>query len=178
MENIMTHHVSEKARTHFYVNLASLLPILAVITSGLIIQVEYHMHGRADTVTVLGMDRQGWLTLHKASAVVSLACLAHHCANHWSFIVTMTKKKLYMKKMSSSVASYYLFILFVPTVLTALASWIFLQDHARFMLIEIHDKLALLVVLIFAVHLASRTGRMVRTYRALASERAARKQQL
>lgn len=174
----MAHHVSERTRAHFYANLASLVPSLALAASGLILQVGYHMHHLPDSTPALGLDRHEWLALHKIAAVVSLACLEYHCANHWSFIVTVTKKQLYRKKMSSSIASYFLFILFVPTALTALVSWIFLQDHARFMLVEIHDKLALLLVLIFLVHLASRSGRMVRTYRALALERVVRKQQL
>ena len=160
--------VSGTARANFYVNLAALAPFMITIATGMVIQIQYHMHHLPDTALVLGLGRHGWLTLHKVSAVISLACILHHCAHHWRLIVTVTKKKLYLKKMSAGIISYYLFLVFVPTALTAIASWLFLQGHARFMLVEIHDKLALLLIVIFAVHLVSRAGWMVRTYRALA----------
>jgi hypothetical protein len=159
--------VSDTARANFYVNLAALVPFMVTIATGMVLQFQYHMHHLPDDALVLGLGRHGWLTLHKISAVTSLACILHHCAHHWRFIVTVTKKKLYLKNMSAGIVSYYLFLVFVPTALTAMASWIFLKGHARFMLVEVHDKLALLLIVIFAVHLVSRAGWMVRTYRAL-----------
>lgn len=160
--------VSDTTRANFYINLAALVPFMATIATGMVLQLQYHMHHLPDTALMLGLDRYGWLTLHKVSAVISLACTLHHCAHHRSFIVTVTKKRLFRKKISSAVVSYYLLLVFVPTALTAIVSWIFLGGHARFILVEVHDKLALLLIVIFAVHMVSRAGWMVRTYRALA----------
>lgn len=172
MENIMNTatHVPRTARINFYVNLTALAPFLITAFTGIIIQLYYHMHHLPNATPVLGLGRYAWVILHKASAVVSLACIVHHCAHHWSFIVTVTKKKLYRKKFSSAMVSYYLFVLFVPTALTALVSWIFLHGHARFMLVELHDKLALLLAVAFTAHLATRAGWMIRTYRALSRD--------
>ncbi len=165
--------VSDTARANFYVNLAALVPFLVTIATGMVLQLQYHMHHLPDCSPVLGLGRHGWLTLHKISAVTSLACILHHCAHHWKFIVTVTKKKLYRKKMSSAVVSYYLFVIFVPTALTAILSWTFMTGRARFMLVEVHDKLALLLVFVFSAHLVTRAGWMVKTYRTLVRKRPA-----
>lgn len=160
--------VSDTARANFYINLMALVPFLVLIATGHILQTEYHMHHLPEGALIMGLGRHGWLTLHELSAVISLACILHHCAHHWKFIVTVTKKKLYRKKMSSGIVSYILFLVFIATALTAFVSWIFLEGRARHMLVEVHDKLALLLTLVFAVHLITRTGWMVRTFRALA----------
>lgn len=165
--------VSSTTRANFYVNLAALALFMVTIATGMVLQLQYHMHHLPDGALVLGLGRHGWLTLHKISAVTSLACILHHCAHHWRLIVTVTKKKLYLKKMSAGIVSYYLFLVFVPTALTAMASWIFLKGHVRFMLVEVHDKLALLLVFVFLAHLVTRAGWMVKTYRALARKRPA-----
>ena len=167
----MAHHVSERTRARLYANLISLVPFLALMASGLVLQVEYHLHHVPDTAPAFGLDRHGWLALHKTAAVISLACMAHHCAHHWRFIASVTKKKLYRKKISRAMVSYYLFIIFIPTALTALVSWLFLTGHARFMIVEIHDKLALLLTAVFLTHLATRAGSMVKIYRSLISEK-------
>lgn len=146
----------------FRLNLANLLFLALLIATGLIIQGGYHFGKLADDTAFLGLNRHRWSIAHKAAAVISLAGIAAHCARHLKFISAGTKKKIFTRFPSPQSISWYLVILWIAVALTAMASWTLCSpgSHHRFMLVEIHDKLALLFVPLSAAHIASRLRRM------------------
>ncbi len=161
--------VSGPAKLNFYVNAINLIPFLIVIITGLVLQIRYHMHRLPDAYVVSGLNRSGWLLLHRISAVIVLALIVIHCILHRKAIAA-ARRRIFGKASGSSIkSSYYLFLLFVLTSLTAMISWIF-WDHGEVMrhtLVEIHDKLSLLLILFSAVHIVPRLDWMVKTYRKL-----------
>ncbi|MBN1533777.1 MAG: DUF4405 domain-containing protein [Spirochaetes bacterium] len=159
--------LSEVARRNFCVNMANLLPFLLLAATGLVLQSEYHLHRLPCCTPVLGLQKGGWLLLHKLFAVVSLAGCTLHCLLHRRWIAAAFRRRMQRRTVPSRITRYLL-VVSIPTALTALVSWFFLgPGHGRFMLVEIHDKLALVLTILFLLHLATRTGWMVQTMAAL-----------
>jgi hypothetical protein len=164
-----SNNLSKSVKTNFFINLLNFIPFLIVIITGLILQVGYHMHHLPDGYVVSCLNKSGWSILHKISASISLAGLITHFMLHWNFISVISDKILRKKSIATATLSYWLFIISVPTCLIAMTSWIFLNhgDIARHILVEIHDKLALLLIILFIMHIISRAGWIIKTYRKL-----------
>ena len=159
-------NISRLTKINFYLNLLNFIPFLIVIITGLILQIAYHMHRLPDNYLVSGLNKPGWLLLHEISASISLAGIIIHCMLHWKFITTTTKKIFNRKSKTRILSSYYLLIIYIPTFLTSIGSWIFFndKDSTRHTLVEIHDKLALILIIFSLIHIISRFGWMMRTY--------------
>lgn len=161
--------ISEVSRINFYLNLINVAPFVILIMTGLVIQINYHLHRLPDGCPVAGLSRPGWLLAHKISATVALTGIIAHCTMHRKHIAATTGRIIRNRSLSKIITSYYLLIICIPTSLTALISWIFFNpgEAARFNLVELHDKLALVLAVISAAHILSRTGWMIRTGRRL-----------
>lgn len=159
----------DSVKLNFYLNLLNFFPFVILAVSGLIIQIEYHIHELPDAYVVSGLNRSGWLLIHKISSVISFAGIVLHCIMHRKYIVTVTKKILNRKNKPKILLSYYLLIIYIPASLICLFTWIFLnhEDTLRHTLIEVHDKLTILLIIFTAVHLIQRAGWMVRTIKKL-----------
>ncbi|MBN2403042.1 MAG: DUF4405 domain-containing protein [Spirochaetes bacterium] len=159
----------DSVKLNFYLNLLNFLPFVILTVSGMIIQIEYHIHELPDAYVVSGLNRSGWLLIHKISSVISFAGIVLHCIMHRKYIVTVTKKILNRKNKPKILLSYYLLIIYIPASLICLFTWIFLnhEDTLRHTLIEVHDKLTILLIIFTAMHLIQRAGWMVRTIKKL-----------
>ena len=159
--------ISISVRNRFYLNLGNLVFFLIVTFSGSVIQIQYHMHGLPKAYSVMGFDKTGWVLLHKESSVIFFAGLVVHCLVNWGFVKTSTRRIFGGKLKHFLSHSYWLFLISVPTCLTAMASWILFggEERARLALVETHDKLGWLLVILGLIHLFSRSGRMISTYR-------------
>ncbi len=157
--------VSRTTKNNFYIDLLNIAPFLIVMTSGLVLQVNYHMHHLPNGHLVLGLSRHGWLLLHKLSAILSLAGVTAHCMLHRKFIAAATGRIIARRSFTKVPLSYHLFILYALSSLTALASWIMpgRGPGGRSHLVEIHDKLTLLLIILAAAHIISRAGWMWKT---------------
>jgi len=132
-----------------------------MVITGLVLQVEYHMHGLPDDCCVLGLDRRTWLLFHRVWAAVLAAGIVIHCRLHEkNIIAAMRSIRRFKPRLSLSM---YVLFLMIPTVLTATISWFFFNpgDQARFALVEIHDKLALLLGVLSCIHIGRHTGWMI-----------------
>ncbi|MBI4763616.1 MAG: DUF4405 domain-containing protein [Deltaproteobacteria bacterium] len=85
----------------FLINLGLLLFGTAMVFSGILIQISYHMghHGEiATTHLVLGLNYFNWSDLHKISIVLVSMGIVFHIIWHWKWYKTvMWKKKLVVK---------------------------------------------------------------------------------
>lgn len=162
-------------RHNFNLNVFNLAVFILVALTGSLLQIQYHMHGLPDSWPVLGLSKAGWVVLHKASAPLFLAGIAAHCWLKRRFVTTLTWRIVHRQLSALSSLSYDLFLICLPTCVTALASWILLGagNPGRWVLIEIHDKLGWLLILFAVLHVLMRAGRMTRVYRKLYRERVA-----
>jgi len=168
--------ITNAAKKQFYLNLFNLASFFLLAITGLVLQVNYHMHHLPNGHQVLGLNRHGWLLLHKLSAVMSLAGITVHCLLHRRYIASATRIILARRSLSKVLSSYYAVVLYVLSSLTALIPWIFFdQGHGHGggrHFVEIHDKLALLLIIVTAAHIISRAGRMWNTGMRIANRNA------
>ncbi len=159
--------ITSAAKKKYYLNLFNLASFFLLAITGLLLQVNYHMHHYPNGHQVLGLNRHGWLLLHKLSAVMSLGGITAHCLLHRRYIASTTRRITAQMSLSKVLSSYYATVLYALSSLTALTAWIFFgQGHGHGggrILVEIHDKLALLLIIASAVHIVSRAGRMFET---------------
>ena len=161
--------ISISVTNNFYLNLLNFAVFVIIAITGSLIQIEYHMHRLPEGYPIIGLDKSGWLLLHKVSAIMFLAGIGGHCSLNWRFVSVSTRRIFHRKLIPSAPLSYWLFLICVPTFLTAMTSWILLgpKDQPRFLLIETHDKLGWLLIIFTTIHIVSRARRMTRAYREL-----------
>ena len=152
--------VTATSKINFYLDLLNGIPFLMVIVTGMLLQINYHLHGLPDDYMTVGLSRSGWSLLHKTSAVISLAGIAAHCILHRASIAASTRKFFSGGSPLTVISSFYVLLICVPTALTAMISWIALNPGpaGRSALVEVHDKLALALVAISAYHILTRAG--------------------
>ena len=141
----------------FSINLGLLLFGSAMVFSGVLIQLSYHMgdHGEIDkSHLVLGLNYFNWSDLHLISIILVSIGMVFHIALHWKWYKTVIlKKKLVVRNQQAVILT----IVFVLVAVTGYISW-FIKlsggpDLSRKFYIEIHDKITwvLLGYLIFHV---------------------------
>ena len=141
----------------FLNNLGLLLFGSAMVFSGLLIQISYHMghHGEIDTNNlVLGLNYFNWSDIHKISIVLVSIGMIFHIIWHWKWYkAVVQKKKLVFRNQQAIILT----IFFILVAITGYISW-FIKlsggpELSGKFYIEIHDKITwvLLVYLIFHV---------------------------
>jgi hypothetical protein len=141
----------------FLINLGLLLFGSAMVFSGLLIQISYHMghHGGIDANTlVLGLNYSNWSDIHLISVVLVSIGMVFHIILHWKWYKAVVRKR---KSVVKNQQAIILTIIFVLVAITGYLSW-FIRlsggpDLSRRDFIEIHDKITwvLLGYLIFHV---------------------------
>ena len=141
----------------FLINLGLLLFGSAMVFSGLLIQISYHMghHGEIDTNSlVLGLNYFNWSDIHLISVVLVSIGMVFHIILHWKWYKTVVRKK---KSVFKNQQAIIMTIIFILVAVTGYISWFIKlsggSDLDRRFFMEIHDKITwiLLVYLIFHV---------------------------
>ncbi len=151
-------NISKSIKTNFCVNLLNIIPFLFLIISGSILQIEFHLLKLPNDYLIANLNRADWLVLHKISATISFMGVIIHCILHWNVII-INSSILFVKKTIKRIPlSYYLFLVAIPTTFTAMFSWVFIHSKSnnRTIFIEIHDKIALIVIILSIIHILSR----------------------
>jgi hypothetical protein len=145
----------KKSTIFFYVNAIIFLPFVLLALSGLLIQINYHAGHMADTAVVLGLNRYAWLLLHKITAVISIIGLSIHIFLHMGWLKAVFFKKLYKKPNWNTRITMWLLILTVATALTGIIPWLLApaKAHARHSFIDIHDKIGIILIILFVLHI-------------------------
>ena len=151
-------------------NLGLLLVGSAMAFTGLLIQFKFHMghHGRGDVNTVfLGLDHSGWSSAHRI-AIVAVSVLAIvHIMLHWNWYGTVLRKRL----LSKNRLAVTLTIVFVLAAITGYVPWLAGLAGApaavRRGLVEVHDKLALVLFGCLLLHVAKRANWFVHSFKKL-----------
>jgi hypothetical protein len=163
----MTH--TEK---NLLVNIGLLVTGFMMIFSGVLIQVNYHMgnHGNIESSDlVLGVNYPGWSYIHKASVVITTLLMVFHFIFHWKWYKTVFSKHLIRKNRQQIILT----VLFLIVAVTGYVPWIISltggNAFARKVVIEIHDKLALVVVVYLSIHVIQRINWYAKTVRMLKS---------
>lgn len=165
--------IAHRERTTLSFHAVNMVLFALTAFTGLLLQIVYHFHHAPAGFVAAGLDRGGWLFMHKISASLSFAGLAWHSARHWRVVRASGRRFIKRKLFISLPSSWCALVVFVPLSCTALVSWAVCDVgcRARFALVEVHDKLGLLFIVLATAHVSSRFGRMAAMYRKLVKNR-------
>lgn len=138
----------------FVTNATLLLAGSILASSGLLLQAIYHVgQGRSDKhLRTFGMDYWAWSDLHVvAMAVVSLVMIIH-VTLHWTWYATVIRRRLFARNR----LVLTLTLVFVVVALTGYAPWLIRltggAELARRAVVEVHDKIALVLCVYLGIH--------------------------
>jgi hypothetical protein len=137
------------SKTRFYIYAIALLPFILLLTTGLVML--YYHTGAPEESLFCGYDGHFWLLFHKIIAVITIPFILLHL-----FVKTDWVKNFFSLKVKGrfKAANIFLFIVFSLCLLTAFGSWLIFDDQViSGMLGGIHNKLGLLLILLFVIHI-------------------------
>lgn len=147
----------KRNKINFTIDMLSIIPFFGMIFSGLLLQFVYHMRRNDPFEAVLGFDRFGWLDIHKIFVLIILPLTVTHMIIHYKWFYGVIRKKLFIKGNKQVKRTFWLLIVFLITAATGLIPWAFGYDvEARHHMLEIHDKIALFLAVLFIYHFAVR----------------------
>jgi len=143
----------------FIVNIGLLIFGIAMSISGLLIQLKYHIghnSGLESENPFLGIGYNAWTNIHKTSIIIFSLFITFHLFKHLEWHKTIIIRTLAQRNRSKLI----LVIVFILTAITGYISWIINLsgglDIARKSFIEIHDKIAILLIVLLTLHLTNR----------------------
>lgn len=128
--------------------------------TGILIQMKYHMHGRSKDSLMLGMNYPVWNTLHVLSSLLGILLISIHVYQHRKWYLSIFKNKKIPKQKPTLIISIIFILMvftgFIPLTLRLIDPAKFAE--LRFMFIEIHDKLGILLSILLTGHILRRLG--------------------
>lgn len=142
---------TQKKRLYRRLTNISLLVFGIVMTvSGLYIQIHYHMQDGG----TLGFSQ--WTFIHKWSAMLFALIVIAHILLHLKWYEVVFKKQLFRKNRVTTILTIIMIIVsllgFLPWILTLFPD----QVDLRHTLIEIHDKIGIVFMVIMVGHIIKR----------------------
>lgn len=134
-------------------NITNIIGGAIIIFTGVLIQLNYHMHHLPDNSLILGFDRISWRWIHTLSSIFFLIWLIYH-----NWINLKTIKAFFLSKKKSpkyhllSIILLGILLLMAITALLALANNLLDNQEQRFTYIEIHDKIGILMSILLIIH--------------------------
>ncbi len=145
----MINFKESKTIRNYYVDIIAFLPFLLLLISG-IIMLQYH-GGKAYLDETMGINGNTWIIIHKILTVISLPIVLLHLALHYNWLKKLVTLKLKNKHSGMNIS---IFIIFLLCASTSLLSWlIFANSNIGEALRGIHNKLGILLIVFFAIHI-------------------------
>jgi hypothetical protein len=144
----------------FLINLGLILFGSAMVISGFLIQISYHMghHGAIDTShLVFGLNYFNWADFHKISIILVSLGMVFHIILHWKWYKAVIRKKKLVVKNQQAIM---LTIIFILVAITGYSAWFIKlsggSDISRKFFMEIHDKITWVLLLYLIFHVTKR----------------------
>jgi hypothetical protein len=168
----------KRTLNNFHINILLLVSGLIMVFSGLALQLGYHRGGTGHPIgvheiqsqsmryeqvrgfdtskIVCGFNYPAWSTIHKFAIVFFSLLMIYHIYAHWKWYKGVIAKHLIRKNIQVIALS----VLFLLVVITGIIPWLIdLSGNSimvRILFIEIHDKIALLLIVFLISHIAKR----------------------
>ena len=146
-------------------NYSLLVSGLATCLSGVMMQIGYHI-GVADRAIVFykqvwGLIYPQWQTLHQVTTTLFFVLSAIHVYRHRKCYVGVLRKHLFKRNQEVIIFS----VLFLISALLGFLPWMISASEAhhsiRHLLIEIHDKISIVLIVFIVLHVKKRWKRMI-----------------
>lgn len=145
-------YTKNKPLIKFVSNILLLISVFIVSVSGMIIQIDYHIRHNCDTQAVLFLDRTAWYSVHVWCSVVFMLIIIYHIVAHLKWYGSVFKHKLSRKSRPTIILTWLMLAVtitgFTPLYLSFFAEHSFL----RFAIVEIHDKIAIIFMIMVFLH--------------------------
>jgi hypothetical protein len=156
-----------ETKTLFSINILLLVSSVATAFSGLTIMIHYHMGHQGDISTTYifwGIDYVGWSAIHKTGTIVLSLIMAYHILLHWKWYKNVLLKKLLTKNRQVILLT----VIFIVTALTGFFPWLLqsgdVSDTTRRGILEIHDKMGIVLIVFLVLHVSKRFNWFTNTY--------------
>jgi hypothetical protein len=163
-------------------NLRSLTDVVLFLTalltfgSGLVLFFEFHVGSGTFRLAALGLTRLTWLNLHRLVAMGLLAALGLHLALNGRALLAQLERVISRRRGSPAVSEILLYTTFSVVVVTGLVAWFAIdgspplagpialgpQPSARHHVIDVHNVVGLVTLLLTVHHIGHRWRRMIR----------------
>ena len=77
----------EKKVMNYYVDVVILILFIALAWTGMLLQMVYHMGGHSADFLVIGLNRSGWLVMHKILSIMSSVGIGLHVILHLNWFL-------------------------------------------------------------------------------------------
>ncbi len=157
----MNKQINHRERLNIYIDIMAILPFALMIFTGIILQINYHMKAYDPVTTVMGLNKSEWLLYHKIFSAVGFSLAAIHLTLHYKWLLGVFRKKLFISGSKPIKRTFRLLISFTIVSLTGLIPWLMgMTGETRHLVIEIHDKAAIFMSIMFIYHFAVRHNKI------------------
>lgn len=160
----------EKYFKSFVINTGLLFSGLSAALSGMLVQVKYHMgnHGHIPmTDQISGLSYFDLTSIHKVSIFIVTILVVLHFSMHWKLYKMMIRKRLIKRNIQVLTLS----VLFILVAISGFLPWSIAlmngDEIIRKTIIEIHDKLAIILSIYLILHIIKRMRWFVSTFKKL-----------
>ncbi|HRV32670.1 MAG TPA: DUF4405 domain-containing protein [Candidatus Paceibacterota bacterium] len=151
-------------------NIGLFLSGVFTMFSGMFIQLKYHIGNHNHIKTnqiVFNLDYKTWSYFHKISIVIFSLLMIFHFYQHWKFYKIVFTKKIITKNKQVIVLT----LVFVFVAITGFIPW-FIDvlngnDIIRKSIIEVHDKIAIILTIYLILHIKKRIKWFLTTLKSL-----------
>ena len=145
-----------QTRKHFIILLSLLITGTAVAISGLIIQIHYHVGHHPDASSVLFMNRTVWYTIHVWTSVAFLFATIFHVLTYTKWYKNMFRYRPSPRNRPTLILTFLMIVVTLSGLIPLLISFFDSNSLLRFTIVEIHDKIAILFLILAFFHVKKR----------------------
>lgn len=155
-ERVSGKQTNRQKQITFIVN--SVLIVLGIATSisGLIIQCHYHLQSFSDETTVLALCRKEWNAIHVWTSIGFLIATIYHIWSHRKWYKNLFIKNYSVKQRPTTILTILTFIVVITGLIPLFIYYLGGSSAFRFLMIEIHDKVAILFIIVASRHTIKR----------------------
>jgi hypothetical protein len=163
----------KKKLINYIIDIAILIAFVLLMINGILMQIIYHMNHNDPNYVFLWFNKNGWLLLHKILSVLAFTGITAHVFLHFNWIKDVFINKRLFSKNFKNKALAFLFITFYFSGFLTFVSWAFnnritgYNYELRHFILEIHDKITILLIILFAIHFVKKLKWLLKATRQL-----------
>lgn len=140
----------------FPINRALWVLGMATLLSGLMIQYQYHLRNSPGETTFFALNRPAWNTLHVWASLLFSGVVALHAWAHRKWYGNVWKRNFPAQQRPTVLLTALTFLVVVSGSIPLFMLYSGGNPTVRLSLIELHDKLAILFIIVVVCHSVKR----------------------
>ncbi len=163
--------IEKKKFFNYILDITILIAVVLLMINGILMQIVYHLNHNDPGYVFLWFNKSGWLLSHQILSVFVFTGITIHVFLHFNWIKDVFKNKRLISKNFKNKSLALLFILFYFSGLLTFVSWSFNNQFTgynfelRHFILEIHDKITILLIILFVFHLIRKFKWLLKTSR-------------